>query len=118
MQAEENGKIFPATRRSADVLAVLIAECEKQGVRIRCGEAVQEISRGPDSFSLTGGAGTYHASSVVITTGGASYPQCGTTGDGYRLASGLGQPVTEIAPALTPLHDPAVPVRGSYGTLL
>jgi len=115
MQAEENGKIFPATRRSADVLAVLIAECEKQGVMIRCGEAVQEISRGPDSFSLTGGAGTYHAASVVITTGGASYPQCGTTGDGYRLASRLGQPVTEIAPALTPLQVRPFPFAALMG---
>ena len=49
------------------------------------------------------GIARYHAGTVVITTGGASYPQCGTTGDGYRLAASLGQPVTETAPALTPL---------------
>jgi predicted Rossmann fold flavoprotein len=103
MQAEENGKIFPVTRRSSDVLRVLVAEYEKRGVTVRCGEPVQEISRGTDGFTIMTGNGVYGSAAVVITTGGASYPQCGTTGDGYRLAASLGQPVTETGPALTPL---------------
>jgi predicted Rossmann fold flavoprotein len=103
MQAEENGKVFPVTRKSSDVLAVLVAECEKQGVLTRCGEPVLEISRGPDRFTITTGKGAYRAAAVIITTGGASYPQCGTTGDGYLLAAALGQPLTETGPALTPL---------------
>ncbi len=100
---EGNGKVFPATRKSADVLLVLLAECEKHGVAIRCSEPVTGIARDGDAFTVTTPYGTYRAGSVVITTGGASYPQCGTTGDGFRLAESLGQPVTEIAPALAPL---------------
>ena len=103
MEAEENGKVFPVTRKSSDVLAVLVAECENQGVIIRCGEPVQKISRELNGFTVTTGKGDYSAKAVVITTGGASYPQCGTIGDGYSLAALLGQPVTEIGPALTPL---------------
>jgi predicted Rossmann fold flavoprotein len=103
LQAEENGKVFPAGRRSADVLAVLAAESEKQGVILRCGEAVEKITREGERFRVTTGTGTYSSAMVVMTTGGATYPQCGTTGDGYRLAASLGQPVTETAPALTPL---------------
>jgi predicted Rossmann fold flavoprotein len=101
--AEENGKVFPETRRSADVLEILIAECRNQGVAIRCNEPVTGIARTGETFTVTTGTGTYSPASVVITTGGASYPLSGTTGDGYRLAASLGQPVTEIAPALTPL---------------
>ena len=103
MQTEENGKVFPVSRKSSDVLAILAAECEKRGIMIRCSEPVREISRGPDGFTVTTGKGTFCAAAVVLTTGGASYPQCGTTGDGYRLAALLGQPVTETGPALTPL---------------
>ncbi len=103
MQEEENGKIFPVTRKAADVLNVLVAECEKMGVCVRCGEPVRGIIRGPDGFILTTGKGAYNSGVVIITTGGASYPQCGTTGDGYRLAASLGQPLTETGPALTPL---------------
>ncbi|MCK9579715.1 MAG: NAD(P)/FAD-dependent oxidoreductase [Methanoregula sp.] len=103
MVTEENGKVFPVTRKSSDVLAVLLAECMKQGVTIRCNEPVTGIVRAGDSFTVTTVSASYQAGTVVITTGGASYPQCGTTGDGYRLAGSLGQPVTEIAPALAPL---------------
>lgn len=103
LRAEEGGKVFPASRKSADVLAVLLAECEKQGVVIRCSEPVTGIAREGEAFVVSTGAGTYRSATVAITTGGASYPQCGTTGDGYRLAASLGQPVTETAPALTPL---------------
>jgi predicted Rossmann fold flavoprotein len=103
MMAEKDGKVFPETRRSADVLELLLAMCRKHGAAIRCGEPAMRIARTGENFTVTTGTGTYSSASVVITTGGAAYPQCGTTGDGYRLAASLGQPVTETAPALTPL---------------
>ena len=103
MQTEEDGKVFPTTRRSADILEILLAECRKQGVTIRCNEPVEGITRADGSFTVTTANGTHFFTTVAITTGGAAYPQCGTTGDGYRFAASLGQPVTEIAPALTPL---------------
>jgi len=100
---EGTGKMFPQTRQSADVLAVLLAECRIRGVTIRCSEPVTGISRAAGLFTVMTGTAARETGTVVITTGGASYPQCGTTGDGYRFASALGQPVTETAPALTPL---------------
>jgi len=103
MITEENGKIFPETRQSEDVLAVLLAECKKRGVTIRCSEPVQTVSRKEGLFTITTSTSQYESGTLVITTGGASYPKCGTTGDGYRFAGALGQPVTEIAPALAPL---------------
>ena len=103
MVSEENGKIFPKTKSAEDVLEILLAECRKRGVVIRCSEPVQTISRQDGLFTITTGSGQYLAPTVVITTGGRSYPRCGTTGDGYRLAEALGQPVTETAPALAPL---------------
>ncbi len=45
MKTEENGKVFPETRQSADVLTVLLKECKSKGVEIRCGEPVTEITR-------------------------------------------------------------------------
>ena len=100
---EADGKVFPQTRQSADVLAVLLAGCRNQGVTIRCNEPVKGITRDAELFTVMTDAASYQTRTVVITTGGTSYPQCGTTGDGYRLAASLGQPVTETAPALTPL---------------
>ncbi len=34
------------------------------------------------------GKKTYMADRVIVATGGASYPQTGSTGDGYRFATG------------------------------
>ena len=103
MVTEETGKIFPKTKSAEDVLEILLAECRKRGVVIRCSEPVQTVSRQDGLFTITTPSGQYLSHTVVITTGGRSYPRCGTTGDGYRLAESLGQPVTETAPALAPL---------------
>jgi predicted Rossmann fold flavoprotein len=103
VEIEENGKIFPTTRSSEDILRVLVQECGKRGVEVRCAEPVTALAKTGDSFQVTTEKGTDRAKNLVITTGGASYPKTGSSGDGYRLASSLGQPVTEIAPALAPL---------------
>jgi hypothetical protein len=52
----------------------------------------------------TRGGREYHSDAVVITTGGASYPDTGSTGDGYRLAERVGHTIVPIRPALVPLE--------------
>jgi len=103
MMTEENGKVFPETHQSGDVLAVLLKECKTRCVKIHCGEPVTGITRHSEGFEIVTPSATYRSTIIVITTGGASYPKTGSTGDGYRFAQSLGQPVTETAPALTPL---------------
>ncbi|MDK2988612.1 MAG: hypothetical protein PWR16_141 [Methanoculleus sp.] len=104
MKAEPGGKVFPETRKSADVLAVLLAECAARGVEIRCSEAVRAVERDADGFLVRTENAAVRAGVLVIATGGASYPATGSTGDGYAFARGLGQPTTEVAPALTPVY--------------
>ena len=72
MQAEENGKVFPKTRQSADVLAVLLEECKVKGVEIRCGEPVTGITHHSEEFEVSTPRATYRSTVIVITTGGAS----------------------------------------------
>lgn len=47
--------------------------------------------------------GTLSAGAIVLATGGASYPETGSSGDGYRLAAALGHTITKLRPALVPL---------------
>ncbi|HEX3001515.1 MAG TPA: NAD(P)/FAD-dependent oxidoreductase, partial [Methanoregula sp.] len=118
METEENGKVFPKTRSAADVLSLLLYECRERGVEIRCGEPVRSIekeSSGTERFLVTTAAGSYPFWAVVITTGGASYPKTGSTGDGARLAAAVGQPVTDLSPALTPAIIHAFPLAGLAG---
>ncbi len=104
MKTEPEGKVFPETRRSADVLAVLLAECAARGVDVRCDAAVRNVERDGDGFLVRTEKATVRAGVLVIATGGASYPATGSTGDGYAFARVLGQPVTEVAPALAPVY--------------
>jgi len=111
----EDGKVFPDTRKSEDVLALLEKECRKQSVDLHTAEPVTRVSRLTGGFAVTTPKATYHSPVLVITTGGASYPNTGSTGDGFRFAASLGQPVTEIAPALTPLRIQAFPFAALAG---
>ena len=51
--------------------------------------------------------GTWPARSVLLCTGGLSYPGCGTTGDGYAWARQAGHTISATVPALAPLVSPA-----------
>ncbi|WP_303873720.1 aminoacetone oxidase family FAD-binding enzyme [Tepidanaerobacter acetatoxydans] len=45
----------------------------------------------------------FYCDSVVIATGGLSYPATGSTGDGYELARQVGHTITVLKPSLVPL---------------
>jgi len=114
-ETDANGKIFPETRKSADVLAALVKECGQRGVDLHCAEPVTGVSHETGEFEITTPKATYLCPVLVITTGGASYPVTGSTGDGYRFSAALGQPVTDIAPALTPLRIGSFPFAALSG---
>lgn len=110
-----NGKVFPESRRSEDVLALLLKECQRQDIDIHTREPVTRVIRTRGGFEVTTGKATYYSQTLVITTGGASYPGTGSTGDGFQFAASLGHPVTEIGPALTPLRIRAFPFAALSG---
>jgi hypothetical protein len=101
MEHEPGGKIFPASRKVRDILDILLDECALAGVDIHCDEPVQSLDKTEDGFCIRTGTGEYLADAVVIATGGITYPQTGSTGDGFFLATELGHPVTDAGPALT-----------------
>ncbi|NTU99602.1 MAG: NAD(P)/FAD-dependent oxidoreductase [Methanoregulaceae archaeon] len=103
LTVETGGKIFPVSKRSSDVLSLLLRECARRGVELACGQTVQRVSHDERGFAVKTGVTSRRADAVVIATGGASYPATGSTGDGYLIARELGHTITEIAPALTPV---------------
>jgi hypothetical protein len=102
---ERGGRIFPASGKAPDVLRVLLKWVKQCGVQIRNSSAV-------DNLTINGGTITGVVSrgrkmtcdAVILATGGASYPDTGSTGDGYRLAESVGHTIVPIRPALVPLE--------------
>lgn len=85
------------------IVAMLLDECAKGGVDVRCGEAIGQISHSDATFRGTFGNFHFAAPSLVIATGGPSIPKMGATGLAYDLARQFGLKVVEPRPALVPL---------------
>lgn len=85
------------------IVAMLLDECTKGGVDIRCGEVVRQIEHADGTFRGTFGNFRFTAPALVIATGGPSIPQMGATGFAYDLARQFGLKVVEPRPALVPL---------------
>jgi len=99
---EPDGCVFPATHRAIEIRDALVKEAQGLGVRFVCGNRVTEIVA-DDGFRITAGRQTVLAGRAILATGGASWPQTGSTGDGYRLAHALGHDVVAPKPSLVPL---------------
>lgn len=85
------------------IVAMLLGECAKGGVDIRCGETVEEVSHGDAMFRGTFGNLHFAAPNLVIATGGPSIPKMGASGFAYDLARRFGLKIVEPRPALVPL---------------
>jgi predicted Rossmann fold flavoprotein len=103
-KVEETGKVFPVSNRALDVLQALLRRLQRSGATLALGEPVRDLHRRPEGgFVLTTPNRTVTAGKVVLTSGGRSYPGCGTTGDGYTFVSRFGHTVVPPRPALVPL---------------
>lgn len=100
---EHTGKIFPVSDRAIDVRDALVAMARNSGTEIISPCAVESVTKQGDQFVVESSTGPFRGDHLLITTGGKSYPGCGTTGDGYRWAESFGHRVTQTAPALVPL---------------
>lgn len=104
LEARPDGKVFPISRSADEVLTALRAACRESGIRIVRSSRVRTVERALDGFVVGVVGGEWRSASVVLATGGASYPETGSTGDGYRFARELGHTVVEPRPALAPVE--------------
>jgi predicted Rossmann fold flavoprotein len=119
-KVEANGKIFPRSDKAVDVLNALVARVERSGVRLRLGSPVRGVERREKGrgFLIRTDGEAVTAGCVIIAVGGASFPGCGTTGDGYAFARAFGHTIVDTRPALVPLRVGASWVAGLSGLSL
>ncbi|MFZ4546094.1 MAG: NAD(P)/FAD-dependent oxidoreductase [Bacteroidales bacterium] len=100
---DKNGKVFPATQKALDVLQVLLNLCYKNKVEIAYNQKVIKVDNTNGLFFIHTDSGTFSSNSLVIATGGMSYPTTGSTGDGYHFAKQLGHSIQPPKPSLSPV---------------
>jgi predicted Rossmann fold flavoprotein len=100
---EPDGCVFPAQRGAADVRDILVNEAQKLGARVHYRSRVKAIAVEDAGFRIETENQALIAARVILATGGVSWPQTGSRGDGYRFAAQLGHAVAPPKPALVPL---------------
>jgi predicted Rossmann fold flavoprotein len=121
IKVERGNRVFPESDKSSDVITVLRKELERLSVMIRYKCEVAKIIIKEGSFyglKIKNSDETFLGDSVIVTTGGLSYPVTGSTGDGYTFAKAMGHTVTDLNPSLVPLHTKETFVKELMGLSL
>jgi predicted Rossmann fold flavoprotein len=102
---ERGKRVFPKSEKAQDVVDGMTTWLRKSKVNVQSNARVSQLIIENNRISgvkLVNG-NSYMAKSVILCTGGASYPATGSTGDGYKLAKNAGHKIEAIRPALVPL---------------
>jgi predicted Rossmann fold flavoprotein len=99
---KHRGQLFCDTS-AEEIIAMLVAECDRAGVEWRRPVAVRSVARSGQGFQLQTDAGSIDARRLVVATGGLPVPKIGATDWGLILAKQFGLIVVEPRPALVPL---------------
>ena len=110
LKVERGDRVFPVSDHSSDIIRTLFNAVKKAGVTVKLDVevfsvesaqgAVQAITYSKKDEPIT----REKFDSVIICTGGMSYPSTGSTGDGYRFARDLGHTVVPLRPSLVPFE--------------
>jgi len=104
LKIENRKRAFPVTDSADDVVRLLRGELSKHNVQVKTGAEVQSIyaANGEIKYIKCNGK-RVQARSYVLSTGGMSRPETGSTGDGFEWLKHLGHDVNEPTPNVTPL---------------
>lgn len=104
LKVERGNRVFPVSDKAVDIVDALNRYITDSGVQRK----TERVNRIVTENNIVKGVETesgnfYDCDSVIIATGGLSYPRTGSSGDGYKLAKALGHTVTELRPSLSAL---------------
>lgn len=101
---ERGNRVFPVSNKSSDVIKALEKYLSHEKVEIVLNKEVKYIEkRDNDNFRIEfSDSEEQYFDRVIIATGGKSYQQTGSTGDGYYFAQNFGHTIIDLRPALVP----------------
>ncbi len=106
VKTERGNRVFPYSDRSMDIVNALINYAHSQDVRFLYDASVKDILCDENRVKgvLLKNNDFYDFDSVILATGGVSYPMTGSTGEGHRIAKDLGHKISTLKPSLIPLE--------------
>ena len=103
LKVERGRRVFPVSDKASDIVKALSDRCRDCGVQTVHDKITSlEIADGR-VVAVRAGERKFACDSVIVCTGGKSYPGTGSDGDGYRFARQAGHKVTDLRPSLVPI---------------
>ncbi len=101
---ERGGRIFPERNKAKDVQELFLRLIKKNNITLLTNCRVKKIPQKQNTIEkiILDNAGI-KAKNYLISTGGRSYPQTGSIGEGYKWAKQMGHTIIKPEPALTPV---------------
>ena len=104
-KVERGKRVFPQSDNAKDVVDALRNYLRTYNVDVRLNSKITELvakNNTIEKIILESGE-EIQANKFILTTGGKSYPQTGSTGDAYAWLKKMGHTIITPKPALTPI---------------
>ncbi len=103
LKTERGKRVFPVSDKAEDIVSAMKKLLRAENVETVFEKVVEVLTENGKAVGVRTEKGTYDADAVIVCTGGMSYKQTGSDGDGYRFAKVAGHTVTPLVPSLVPL---------------
>ncbi len=103
LKVERGKRVFPVSDKAADIVNALSDRCREAGVRIIRDRVTSVMTENGRVRGVKASGREILSDAVIVCTGGRSYPQTGSDGDGYKFAEQTGHTVVSPKPSLVPL---------------
>lgn len=106
LKVERGDRVFPSSDKSSDIIKAFEKTLMEKNIEIKLGIAVKELKVENNKITsvILDNDDYIECDNVILATGGASYPQTGSNGDGFRFCKSLGHNVVSIKPSLVPIE--------------
>ncbi len=118
LKEERGQRVFPKSDQAQTVLSALRSELQNQDVKVKTETEVTAIKKLEHGFTVATADRDIETPALIIATGGLSYPETGSTGDGYAFAQSLGHTINTLKPALVGLEVPHGEIHHLQGLTL
>ncbi len=119
LKIENNGRVFPVSDKSQDILNALTKLLRKNNVSILTGQNVTGFEMEKNLIECVKvGDQKFSAKNFILTTGGKSFPMTGSAGESYFWLEKLGHTINPPTPALVPIKTKEAWVKNLQGISL
>ena len=120
LKVERGDRIFPESDKSSDIIKVLENKLIENNVKVLLNKKVANIKSENDIIKYIEfeDGSNLKGDHFILCTGGASYPQTGSTGDGYKFCDKLGHTIEKVKPSLVPMETEETRVNELQGLSL